>query len=191
MKTMKLFSAAAILAIVSLGAASCINEDYDLNKLDTEMTLVPGLTFAVDGSMNLSMTRSHLTKSGDTYVYEQTVTAAESGINFSKFAAKVGTYSKHFQIVADIVNGTEYDMNGTVDIYGGETRVEMGEKIAAKKTTQVVADVYCDGSLEDIEKAVFHINVEGGSEGLWSESMPDVQIRCREIVLVDGINIKL
>ena len=189
MKTMKLFAAAAILAAACMSSVSCINDEYDLSKVDTEMTLVPGMTLPVEGGMTLSMTG--LTKSGDSYIYEKEVTASESGINFGKLSSKVGAYSKHFQVKAEIKNGTDYDMYGTVEIRGGETRVEMDDVIAAKKTSEVVADVYCDGSLKDIEGAIFRIVVVDGDEGLYAEQMPDVQISVKELVLVDGITINV
>ena len=189
MKTMKLFAAAAVLAAVSMSSVSCINDEYDLKKVDTEMTLVPGMTLPVDGGMTLSM--GSLTKSGDSYIYEKEVTASEAGINMDKLCRKVGAYSKHFQVKAEIVNGTEYAMYGTVEIKGGETKVEMDDVVEAKGTTEVVADVYCDGSLKDIESATFRIVVVGGTDGLYSEQMPDVQIRVKELVLVDGITVSV
>lgn len=191
MKLSRIFAAAAILASAILGTTSCVNDAYDLEKIDTEMTLVPGISVPVDGSLSLSMSKGSLTRSSDAYVYDFTVTAAESGINFGKFKTKVGSYAKHFQVKAEITNKTEYDMYGTVDIYGGQTSVEMGDVIKAKSKSQVTAEVYCDGSLDEIEKAVFHIAVVGGSDDLYTTMLPDVQIKVKEIVLVDGVTITL
>lgn len=192
MKLSRIFAAAAILASSILSATSCVNDAYDLEKVDTEMTLVPGISFPVEGKIKLPMSKGVLTKSTDEGCeYDFTVTAKESGINFVSFKNKMGAYARHFQVKAEIVNNTEYDMYGVVDIYGGDVKVDMDEVAASRSKKQVVADVYCDGSLDEIEKAVFHIMVVNGREDLYSTQMPDVQINVKEIVLVDGVTLNL
>ena len=47
-KLSRLFIAAAIIALAALASTSCINDMYDLETLDTEMTLTPG--FADSGN---------------------------------------------------------------------------------------------------------------------------------------------
>lgn len=192
MKLSRIFAAAVILASSILGTTSCVNDAYDLEKVDTEMTLVPGISFPVDGKIKLPMSKGVFTKSTeDGCMYDFTVTAKESGINFTTFKNKMGAYAKHFQVKAEIVNNTEYDMYGTVDIHGGDVTVDMDEVARCKSKKQVVADVYCEGSLDDIEEAVFHIMVVNGREDLYAAQMPDVQINVKEIVLVDGVTLNL
>ena len=192
MKLSRLFAAVALFASTVLASTSCVNEAYDLEKVDTEMTLVPGISLPVDGNLFIPMSKGVLTKSsGDSYVYDFTVTAQESGINFKNFKNKMGAYASHFQVKATITNNTAYDMYGTVDIVGGGVTVDMPEVIGSKGSKKVTAEVFCNGSLDEIEKAVFHISVVGCEEDLYSTELPDVEIYVTEIVLVDGVTIDL
>lgn len=192
MKLSRIFAAAAILASAVLGTTSCVNDAYDLEKVDTEMTLVPGISFPVDGNIKLPISKVVPTKStSEGCEYDFTITAKESGINFIKFKNKMGASAKHFQVKAEIVNNTDYDMYGTVDILGGDVKVDMGEVAGSKSRKPVVADVYCDGSLDEIEEAVFHIVVVNGREDLYTTDLPDVQIIVKEIVLIDGVTLNM
>lgn len=51
--TMKRTSLFAMAALVLFAATSCVDESYDLEKLDLEMTLIPGISIAVDQNLDM------------------------------------------------------------------------------------------------------------------------------------------
>lgn len=72
---MKLFSKLASIATLAIAFTSCVNEAYDLDKLNTEMSVVPGMTvpldyeFSLDGVTLGKGIKAQSVAAGDTLVF--------------------------------------------------------------------------------------------------------------------------
>lgn len=87
---MRLSTKLSIIAIIAAAFTSCVNEDYDLEKLNTEMNVLPGITvpldyqFSLDGEALTKGLKAKDIEAGDTLVFNVNKT-----INFGDVLPKM------------------------------------------------------------------------------------------------------
>jgi len=173
-------SLAAILLVFGLG--SCIDDRYDLDKLDTTMTLVPGVTATVNKTVSITPTRS-----GSDIVY--TTTPAKANVSLTRVKNIVKETDK-FQITALVTNTSKVSLAGTVTFKcKGETTITCvcDDVVEPNSVTPVVANFVVNGSVLDIESATFNLHTIGEDPNL-SES--SIQVKITQFVFPEGITLK-
>lgn len=185
----KVFMCSFLACLCSLGVVmffgSCTNDTYDLEKLDMEMNLVPGINIPVSrGVVNIPSRSLVYTKSDGVPVYKCVVTPEEAHVNLVKLKDMMCD-NKDVIIVADVTNNTGCSLGGTVEFDGGGVSCICMDKAAPKSVSRVSARVRVEGDVLDLRTATFRIVAEGTDNPLM-EAVP-VKVDIVSLQFPEGI----
>lgn len=188
---------------VCLLAVSCVNKDYDLAQLDTEMTVVPGLTTTVSVNKELSATLEQVIKSAPGYIAvpEDFILDTDGNYKSDVLPDWSSTYrfSQDFNIkeyvngIDDMVKNVAADFNvsvkSTVDLPVTLTVNGKEEVIPAKGNKDFAIHFDNVLSVSQIEATAYAAYTKGTPITLNKNDRIDISVKTAVVTLTDGITI--